>query len=140
MRIPVNKFVLVITLLTSLVALVLGAWALLFTDSHTQYFEGAHDVVQSWGARELAMAVSGLFAVFIIRDARGYAVILAGALTREVVDFVDLFRREIPIERNALYAVLVVSVAVHATAFVMSMRAIRRYEEAEPATTAVATV
>lgn len=128
MRIPVNKFVLIITLLTSVVALVLGIWALLFTGTHTQYFEGAHDLVQSWGARELGMAVSGLFAIFVIRDARGYAVILIGALTREVVDFIDLFRREIPIERNALFAVLAGSVVLHAVAFVMSMSAIRRHQ------------
>ena len=94
MRIKVPTFVIVITFLTGLIATILGAWAWLSPET----FPGPSGVgapthtMLSWGARELAMALSSWIVIFVIKDARGYAVALGSALLRESLDFIDAFR------------------------------------------------
>ena len=126
-NIPVPRFVLVITLLTSTIATVLGVWAALFTETHPQFIEGAYKLVLSWSARELGQGLSGLLVVFFLRDARAFAVVLASAWVREVLDFIDFFRViETPLR---LYFVVGTSVILHSIALYLSLDTIRKHKK-----------
>ena len=125
--IKVPSFVIVITLLTSTIATVLGVWAALFTETHPQYLEGAYKLVLSWSGRELGQGLSGLFAVFVLRDARAIAIVLLSAWVREVIDFIDFFR--IAGTPLRLYFVVGTSVILHSTALYFTWDAIRKHKQ-----------
>ena len=70
------------------------------------------------------LAAAGWLAVFVIRDARGYAVALGANATREVLDLVDLlFRVDDP--STGLYVMLPISATSLVVALSLSIRAIR---------------
>ena len=129
MRIKVPTFVIIITFLTGLIATILGVWAWISPET----FPGPSGVgapthtMLSWGARELAMALSSWIVIFIIKDARGYAVALGSALLRESLDFIDAFR--IADTPTRLFIVVGVSVILHATALYLTFRAINNHDE-----------
>lgn len=129
MRIKVPTYVIVITFLTGLIAAILGTWAWLSPET----FPGPSGVgapthtMLSWGARELAMALSSFIVIFIIKDARGYAVALGSALLRESLDFIDGFR--IADTPGRLFLVVGVSVVLHAVALYLTFRAINKHNE-----------
>ena len=129
-NIPVPRFVLIITFLTSIIATVLGVWASLFTETHPQFIEGAYKVVLSWSARELGQGLSGLFVLFFLRDARAFAVVLASAWGREVLDFIDFFRvLDTPLR---LYFVVGTSVILHSIALYLTWDAIKKHKQDNP--------
>ncbi|MEM7372397.1 MAG: hypothetical protein AAF587_27505 [Bacteroidota bacterium] len=121
MKIEVPKFVLVITLLTGLIATVLGVWASLFPETHPQFL-GEIASVLSWSGRELGLGLSCLLAVFFLRDARVIAAVLFGSWIRETLDFIDFFRVEDSPTR--LYVVVGISVILHSIALYQTWRAI----------------
>lgn len=129
MRIKVPTFVVVITFLTGLIATVLGLWAWFSPAT----FPGPSAVgapthtVLSWGARELAMALSSWIVIFLIKDARGYVIVLGSALLRETLDFIDGFR--IADTPTRLFIVVGVSVILHSVAFYMAWKATRDHEQ-----------
>jgi hypothetical protein len=131
-RIPVSKFVIIIALLTSIIATVLGASAQLSPETHPSILFGdvANGVILSWGARELGQGLSGLLVVFLLRDARAFAVVLASAWVREILDFFDLFR--VADSPTRLFIVVGVSVILHSIALFLSYRAIRKHEQQTP--------
>ncbi len=131
-HIKVPTFVLVITALTGLIATVLGLVAWFAPD----VFPGPSAVgapthaVLSWGARELAMGVASWIAIFLIKDARGYLVVLGSAWVRETMDFIDGFR--IADTPGRLFVIVGVSVVVHTIAVVMTYRTIKNAEQDNP--------
>ena len=126
-NIPVPRYVLIITILTSLIATVLGVWGWLSPETHPQYFDGAFSLLISWSARELGMGVAGLVAAILLRDARVFAAVLAGDLVREALDFVDFFRvAETPLR---LYFVVGTSSILHSIALYLSFDAIRKHKK-----------
>ena len=130
MNIKTPRFAIVITFLTGLIATVLGLWASLSPET----FPGPSAVgapthtILSWSARELAMALSSWIAIFIIKDARGYAVALGSALLRESPDFLDAFR--VADTPARLFIVVGVSVVLHSIALYMTFRAINQHNQA----------
>ena len=133
MRIQVPTFVIIITFLTGLIATILGVWAWISPET----FPGPSGVgapthtMLSWGARELAMALSSWIVIFFIKDARGYAVALGSALLRESLDFIDGFR--IADTPTRLFIVVGVSVVLHAAALYMTYRSIQKHNQEHPA-------
>lgn len=87
--------------------------------------DGAHDLLLSWGARSLGLAVAGWLALLVVRDARGFVVVLGASATREVLDLIDLvFRNEDP--GTPLYFMLTVSSISLIVGLVLSLRAVSR--------------
>ncbi|WP_420630687.1 hypothetical protein [Candidatus Leptofilum sp.] len=132
MRIKVPTFVIVITFLTGLIATVLGLWAWFSPDSFSApsgVGAPTHSIL-SWGARELAMALSSWIAIFMIKDARAYAVALGSALLRESLDFIDAFR--IADTPARLFIIVGVSVILHAIALFLTFRAIQQHKTENP--------
>ncbi|MEM7028947.1 MAG: hypothetical protein AAF629_05095 [Chloroflexota bacterium] len=129
MRIQPPRFVIVITFLTGLIATILGLWASISPDT----FPGPSAVgaptsaILSWSAREVAMGLSSWIAIFIIKDARAYAVALGSALLRESMDFIDAFR--IADTPARLFIVVGVSVILHAIALYMTFRTIQQHNQ-----------
>ncbi|MBV7337441.1 hypothetical protein KFU94_56260 [Chloroflexi bacterium TSY] len=128
-NIKVPVFVLVITVLTSLIATVLGVWGWVSPETHTQYIDGAFKLMISWSARELGMGVAGLVAVLFYRDARAFAVVLAGDLVREVLDVIDFFR--VPDTPIRFYFVVGTAAILQAIALYLSVDAIRKHSSTE---------
>ena len=126
MNIKVPTFVLVITALTGLIATILGLVAWFAPEA----FPGPSGVgapahaILSWGARELAMGFASWIAIFLIKDARGYLVVLGSAWLRETMDFIDGFR--IADTPTRLFIIVGISVVVHSIAVVMTYRTIRK--------------
>lgn len=133
MTIQTPRFVIVITFLTGLIATVLGLWAWVSPDT----FPGPSAVgapthtTLSWAARELAMGLSSWIAIFIIKDARGYAVALGSALLREGLDFTDAFR--IADTPARLFIIVGISVILHSIALYMTFRTIKQHNQAAEA-------
>lgn len=131
MRIEVPKFVIVITFLTGLIATILGLIGWLAPDM----FPGPSGVgapehsILSWSARELGMGLASWIAIFLIKDARAYAVVLGSAWLREVLDFIDGFR--IADTPTRLFIVVGVSVILHSIALFMTWRALRNQDQGE---------
>ncbi len=130
MTIQTPKFVIVITFLTGLIATILGLWGWLSPDT----FPGPSAVgapthsVLSWSARELAMGLSSWIAIFVIKDARAYAVALGSAWLRESMDFLDAFR--IADTPARLFVIVGISVILHSIALYMTFRTIRQQSQA----------
>lgn len=128
MRIKVPTFVVVITFLTGLIATVLGLWAWISPDTFPgpSAVDAPTNAIYSWAARELGMALSSWIAIFIIKDARAYAVVLGSALLRESLDFIDGFRIADTPER--LFIVVGVSVILHFIALYMTFKTLREHQ------------
>ena len=133
MRIKVPTYVVVITFITGLIATILGLWAWLSPGT----FPGPSGIgapthaILSWGAREMAMGLSSWIAIFLIKDARGYAVALGSALLRESVDFIDAFR--VADTPARLFIIVGVSIVLHSIAVYLTYRSIKNHNDALPA-------
>ena len=125
MRIPVPRAVVIITVIfAAAIPTVVGLISWISPENAPLFVDGAEDLTLSWGARALGLAVAGWLAVFVIRDARGYAVALGANATREVLDLVDLlFRVDDP--STGLYVMLPISSTSLVVALALSIRAIR---------------
>ncbi len=125
MRIKTPTFAVVITFLTGLIATILGIWAWISPETFPgpSAIGAPESAILSWGAREIAMAASSWIAIFLIKDARAFAVVLGSALVRESLDFIDGFRLADTPAR--LFVVVGISVILHATALYMTSKSIR---------------
>ncbi|MEM9466846.1 MAG: hypothetical protein AAGA90_15845 [Actinomycetota bacterium] len=131
MRIPVPRPVIVITaVFAAIIPTVVGALAWFDPSAAPLFVDGADDLTLSWGARSLALAVAGWAALLVVRDARGFVVVLAASATREVLDLVDLLFRVDDVSPG-LYVMLPVSSTSLLIGLVLSVRAVRG---AEPTT------
>ena len=137
MTIPVPRIVTVITFVFAAgIPTVVGLISWVSPENAPLFVDGANDLTLSWGARALGLAAAGWLAIFVLRDARAYAVALGANATREVLDLIDLlFRNEDP--SAGLYVMLPISSTSLVVAFLLSVRAVRRAQQAE--TPAVAT-
>ena len=121
--IPAPKFAVVITILSGLIATVLGVVASLFTEQHPMYFPGAEQLLLSWSGRELGQGLSCLVAALFFRDSRVIGIALLSCWVREVIDFVDFFRLTgTPLR---LYFVVGTSVVLHSIALVLVGRTLK---------------
>ena len=121
--IPAPKFAVVITILSGLIATVLGVVASLFTEQHPMYFPGAEQLLLSWSGRELGQGLSCLVAGLLFRDSRVIGIALLSCWVREVIDFVDFFRLTgTPLR---LYFVVGASVVLHSIALVLVGRTLK---------------
>ena len=121
--IPAPKFAVVITVLSGLIATVLGVVASLFTEQHPMYFPGAEKLLLSWSGRELGQGLSCLVAALFFRDSRVIGIVLLSCWIREVIDFVDFFRLTgTPLR---LYVVVGTSVILHSIALVLVGRTLK---------------
>jgi len=129
MQIKVPTFVLVITALTGLIATVLGLVAWLAPDAFPgpSAYGAPTNAILSWGARELAMGVASWIAIFLIKDARGYLVVLGSAWVRETMDLIDGFR--IADTPGRLFVIVGVSVVLHSIAVIMTYRTIQKAKQ-----------
>ena len=132
MRIKTPTFAIIITFLTGLIATVLGVWGWLSPDTFPgpSAIGAPNSAILSWSAREVAMAMSSVIAIFIIKDARAYAVALGSALTRETMDFIDGFRAADTPAR--LFIIVGVSVILHSIALYLTARAIQKHNQENP--------
>ena len=118
------RFAVVVTILSGLIATVLGVVASVFTEHHPMYFPGAEQLLLSWSGRELGQGLSCLVAACFFRDARVIGIVLFSSWVREVVDFVDFFRLSgTPLR---LYFVVGISIVLHSAAMFVVVRTIKR--------------
>ncbi|MDW3179982.1 MAG: hypothetical protein R8J94_21525 [Acidimicrobiia bacterium] len=126
MNIPVPRAVPIITaVFAAIIPTIVGLITWISPDNAPLAADGAHDLLLSWGARSLGLAVAGWVALLVIRDARGYVVALGANATREILDLIDLiFRNEDP--STPLYFMLTVSSTSLTVALALSLRAVIR--------------
>lgn len=128
MRIDVPKPVVIITaVFAAAIPTFVGVLSWVSPENAPLFVDGADDLMLSWGARSLGLAVAGWMAILVVRDARGYAVALAANATREVIDVVDLFFR-LDDPSGGLYVMLPISSTSLVVGLVLCIRAIRRAE------------
>lgn len=110
MKIKVHPAVVVITAIFAAgIPTLVGALAWVSPTHAPLYAEGLHDVMLSWGARSLGLALAGWLALLVIRDARAYVVVLGASVTREALDLIDLLFRAEEVSRTGLYVMLPIS-------------------------------
>lgn len=134
MRINVHPAVIVITaIFAAIIPTIVGAIGWVNPDNAPLSIDGGHDLMLSWGARSLGLAVAAWLALLVIRDARGYVVALGANATREVLDWIDTFFR-IDDPSTPLYFVLSVSSSSLLFALFLSIRAVNtHYQQLEGA-------
>lgn len=127
-RIEVHWLVVVITaIFAAVIPTLVGALAWISPTHAPLYFEGSHDVMLSWGARSLGLAMAGWLALLVVRDARGYAVVLGASATREVLDLIDLLGRAEGPARAGVYVMLPLSSTCLLVALALSLWALRKH-------------
>ncbi len=135
MRIPVPKIVIAITaVFAAIIPTVVGALSWVSPTNAPLYIDGSHDIMLSWGARSLGLAMAGWLALLVLQDARAYVVALGANATREVLDLIDLLFCSLETS-TGLYFMLPVSASSLIFALVLSIRAVRTHNnsvEPEP--------